>query len=328
MFIDSFGRQISYLRLSITDRCNLYCRYCMPLAGARKSSHSEILRYEELLRIVRVSSSHGIKKVRITGGEPLFRRGVVSFLDMLGRVDGLEEIGLTTNGVLLAEMFDGIYGAGIRKVNVSLDTLDPAKYKEITSQPCWGEVWKGIQRALTARDMTVKINVVVMKGINDDEIESFVRLAREYPFQVRFIEFMPIGCGSRWSKERYFPGDEVLQRLRRTGDLIQIPKKENAGPAVVYKLSGGAGEVGLITPVSNSFCNSCNRMRITPDGRLRMCLFSDDELDLKKALRSDIGDDDVLSFLKEAVKRKPPSHTGPATDHFLSCHRQMSQIGG
>lgn len=300
----------------------------MPLAGAKKSPHREILRYEEFLRIVRISVPYGIKKVRITGGEPLFRRGVLGFLGMLSRIDGLEEIGLTTNGVLLAEMFDGIYEAGIRNVNVSLDTLDPAKYREITSQPYWNEVWDGLQKALTRTDMTVKINVVVMKGVNDDEVESFVNLAKEYPVQVRFIEFMSIGCGSRWRKERYLSGAEVLKRVLKAGDLVRIPAKENAGPAVVYKLSGGMGEVGFITPVSNSFCSSCNRMRITPDGHLRMCLFSDDELDLKKLLRSDIGDDELLSFLKEAVGRKPPGHIGPVNDHFLTCNRQMSQIGG
>lgn len=324
MLIDNYNRSITYLRLSITDHCNLRCRYCMPLGGVQKMAHGEILRYEELLRLVKLLIRLGIKKVRLTGGEPLVRRGITDFVRTLGGIDGLQEVCLTTNGVLLAEKIDDLYKAGIRTFNISLDTLDAKRYGEITTRPLWHKVWEAIEKALSFGDIKVKINVVVMKGVNDDEVESFGLLTYDYPLQIRFIEFMPVGCGSRWSHDAFMSGTEVAERIKSRGQLIPIPVKKGAGPAMLYKLAGAIGEIGFIDPVSSSFCAACNRMRITADGQLRMCLFSDNELNIKKYLRAGAQDAELEPLIVKAVKEKPPA----GAVRSLQCNRQMSQIGG
>ncbi|MDD5450370.1 MAG: GTP 3',8-cyclase MoaA [Desulfovibrionales bacterium] len=327
MLVDNYNRTITYLRLSVTDHCNLRCQYCMPPGGVRKIAREEILRYEEFLRLVQVLIPLGIKKVRLTGGEPLVRRGITEFIRSLRRIDGLRAVCLTTNGTLLGEKIDELYAAGINRINISLDTLDAQKYHVITTRPFWHKVWEAIEKALSFGDVEVKLNVVVMKGINDDEIEAFARLAYKYPLQVRFIEFMPVGCGSRWNGDVYMPGAECMERVRKVGDLLPLRHKEDAGPAVVYTFAGAAGEIGFINSISQSFCAFCNRMRITPDGQLRMCLFSDDELDVKKYLRSGMQDAELAGLILKAVKQKPLEHAGYGR-LIHQCRRQMSQIGG
>lgn len=314
-----------YLRLSVTDHCNLRCQYCTPFGGTPKMAHHEILRYEEYLRLVRLLVAWGIRKVRITGGEPLLRRGIEHFLRSLCLVEGLTEVCLTTNGVLLPAKIHAIHEAGVRAINISLDTLDAKKYLAITSQPYWHKVWEGIETTVLLKDVVTKINMVVMKGINDDEIESFANLTYQYPLQVRFIEFMPIGRKSRWTPDLYLSGAVTMKRVRNVGELSPVPHKDNAGPAAVYRFPKATGEIGFISPLSNPFCASCNRIRITPDGRMRTCLLSDHEFDVKKYLRSGVGDQELAEFLVEAVKRKPLEH---AKDLARTCRRQMSQIGG
>lgn len=287
----------------------------------------EILSYEELLRLLRILIPLGIKKIRLTGGEPLVRRGITEFTRTLCAIEGLQEVCLTTNGVLLSEKIDELYTAGIRTINISLDTLDPKRYGEITTRPLWHKVWEAIERALSFSDIKVKINVVVMRGINDDEIQAFGLLTYDYPLQIRFIEFMPVGCGSRWSNEAFMPGAEIVERVKRGGKLIPLASKGNAGPAVLYKFADARGELGFINPVSCSFCAYCNRMRITADGQLRMCLFSDKELDVKKYLRIGARDAELAELISKAVKDKPPGRPGEGR-LIHQCNRQMSQIGG
>lgn len=290
-------------------------------------AHREILRYEELLRLVRILIPLGIKKVRLTGGEPLVRRGITSFIRALSSMDGLQEVCLTTNGVLLAEKIDELYEAGVRRLNISLDTLDAKRYSAITTRSLWYKVWEAIERALTLGDIKVKVNVVVMKGVNDDEIGPFTWLTYNYPLQVRFIEFMPVGCGSRWRSDVFRPGAEIVEQVKKAGELIPLPGKENAGPAVVYTFAGAAGEIGFINPVSCNFCAFCNRIRMTADGQLRLCLFSDNELDIKKYLRAGVQDPDLAELILNAVKEKPLERPGRGR-LIHQCNRQMSQIGG
>lgn len=327
MLVDSHNRIINYLRLSVTDRCNLSCRYCVPLGGAKKLHHSEILRYEELLRLAGILSRLGIRKIRVTGGEPLTRRGLSGFLGQLGAIPGLEEICLTTNGVLLSSFLDDIYLAGVRKVNISLDTLDPKKYAEITGNALWAMVWESIQKALTLENLKVKINLVLMKGVNDSEIARFAELTFLYPLEVRFIEFMPVGCGNRWNYDVYLSGEKAMRIVEEIGSLAAISKEEYAGPARSYRLSGAIGEIGFINAVSSGFCRYCNRIRITPDGQLRVCLFSDYETDLKACLRGGFQDESISQNVMKAVKMKPAQHAS-GTALAKQCRRQMSQIGG
>ncbi len=327
--IDSYQRRVNYLRISLTDRCNLRCVYCMPAGGVPKLPHEEILRYEELLRLVRVAISLGIEKVRLTGGEPLLRRGLVGFVRALSTL-GLADISITTNGTLLASCARELRAAGLTRLNISLDTLRPERFAAISGTDMLAEVLAGIEAAEAAGFGPIKINVVAMAGLNEDEIEEFGRLSIDKPYRVRFIELMPIGRQAGWRPERYLSGADIKARLRPLGRLYPLgSRKSFDGPARRFRFSGARGEIGFINPISRHFCPSCNRLRLTADGRLRACLFSDNEVDIKRALRSGLSDDDLRAVFRQAIAGKPRRHPkllpgGP----IRKCQRQMSQIGG
>jgi len=321
------NRIVTYLRLSVTDRCNLRCRYCMPPEGVSFVPHEEILSFEEMARVVRLSSLHGIRKVRITGGEPLVRKGLTPFLKTLSSLEGLDEITLTTNGVLLEDYARDLKNAGIRRINISLDSLKPQRFLKITGRDYFDKVIAGIRAAQEEGLSPIKINVVVMRGINDDELLDFAALATEKPIHVRFIEFMPIGGKSGWRPEEFVSIDEMLEIIRQAWPLTPIESGKLDGPALKFRLGKGDGEIGLIGALSNHFCAKCNRLRLTAEGQLRGCLFSDQEIDLKGPLRSGAGDDLLLELMRRAVETKPENHNllrrGPR-----KCARLMSSIGG
>ncbi len=322
---DRYRRKVNYLRISVTDRCNLRCQYCRPLGREEFLPHGELLSFEEILRVVRVLAEHGIRKVRLTGGEPLLRRGITELIEGIAQVEGIEDISLTTNGVLLERFAGDLKRAGLKRVNVSLDSLRPERFALITQRDAFREVWRGIEAALREGLEPVKINVVAMRGFNDDEIEDFVKLTLRMPLHVRFIEFMPVG-ENQWEMSRVIGCNEILERVSHLGRLIPIPSGEFDGPARRFKLEGALGELGLISPLSFHFCSRCNRLRLTPDGKLRACLFSDEEVDLKAYLRT-MGEEGILLALKEALDKKP--FIG-VRDGFRirKCQRGMHQIGG
>lgn len=327
--IDSHNRKINYLRISITDRCNLRCRYCMPEEGISQLCHSEILSYEEILRLARLAVKRGITKVRITGGEPLVRKGVVHLIQQLSALPGLQDISMTTNGILLEQFASSLFQAGLRRVNISMDSLNPDKYKEITRGGDLSRVWEGVHAAMRNGITPIKINVVAISGWNDTEILDFARLTLQNPLQVRFIEFMPFGFSSEWEQERCISGEEIRGRLEAFFPLQPVEKPWNGheGPARIFKFPGSAGEIGLISPISDHFCSSCNRLRLTSDGKLRTCLFSDEETDLKPLLRSGCSEEELGGKLDEALRKKPFRH-GMVEGSRKRCHRPMVKIGG
>lgn len=323
---DGCQRNIDYLRLSITDRCNLRCTYCMPTEGVCKLLHDDMLRYEEILRLARVAVGLGITKIRITGGEPLVRRDVVTLCRGIARLEGLESLSLTTNGVLLADHAQALADAGIQRVNVSLDTLRREKFLAITRRDAFLDVWRGIQAADRVGLRPVKLNVVVMQGVNDDEIEDLARLTLDHPIHVRFIEFMPFRSDE--FERRYLSSEEILARLRGMGTLEEATSRNSNGPARYYRLNGGEGKIGIISPISHHFCPTCNRLRLTSDGRLRTCLFSSHETDLRSVLRSGAPDQALAQCIVEAVANKPKQHVLDS-EVFRKCiGRPMVSIGG
>lgn len=325
--VDPFARSINYLRLSLTDQCNLRCRYCTPGVG-EKLERAELLRYEELLRFIRVAVGLGVRKVRLTGGEPLLRRDVLAFIADLARVPGLGDIRLTTNGVLLEECAEGLYAAGIRRLNISLDTLRPERYHEITGADLFARVWRGIERAQALGFEKIKLNAVALRGVNDDEFVDLARLTLEHPWQVRFIEFMPVGGTAVWDRERYIPSAEIMERLSRVlGELEPAADDGICGPARLYRLAGSRGSLGFISPISNHFCDRCNRLRLTAEGMLRSCLLSDRQTDLKQILRSGGSDEAIREAILEAIRHKPKGH-GLKPGESGDCHGRMSRIGG
>lgn len=324
---DAFARNINYLRMSITDRCNLRCFYCSPVQGMVKLAHHEILRYEELLRLAAVAANLGMKKLRVTGGEPLVRRGLAGFIRRLHDTPGVDEICLTTNGVRLAERAEALWTAGLRRLNISLDTLHPERYRQITGGDYFSQVWEGLRIAEALGFAPIKINCVVMRGLNDDELLAFARLSLEYPYQVRFIEFMPIGAQSRWHHRYYLSTADLQARLRGLGKLEEIAPEAAAGPARRFRLSGARGELGFISPISQHFCPTCNRLRLTADGRLRPCLFSDQEIDIKTPLRQGASEATLQELFLTAIRIKPKRHPLGAPEPY-TCQRPMASIGG
>ncbi len=331
MMLDKYSREINYLRVSITDRCNLRCIYCRPKEGVALHGHEDILRYEEMIRVISLAVKMGLIKVRLTGGEPLVRRGFVDFIADLNKIEGLKDISLTTNGILLEQFAQGIFDAGIRRINVSLDSLNPDKYGQITRGGRLEDVLRGIARAEEIGFSPIKINTVAIKGFNDDEALDFARLAQEQPFQVRFIELMPVGKTTLDYGEDYMPGAQLIKIIRQRYALEPVKNKKNRsdGPAKIFKIKGGRGEIGFINPVSDHFCSTCNRMRLTSDGKLRACLLNDAEVDLKKALRENCSDAELEKLIWDAVLLKPRQHDIVCTENSLrKCSRNMSEIGG
>ena len=327
---DTFARTISYLRVSLTGQCNLRCLYCRPLGGAGLPFPEEVLSYEQILRVVRVAVGMGVEKVRLTGGEPLLRPGVVDFVRDLARLPGLAEIRLTTNGVLLAGMAAELYRAGIRKLNISLDSLQRQRFAEITGHDLFDQVWAGIEASQRLGFSPIKLNVVAMAWVNDDELVEFARLTRSEPFAVRFIECMPVGQAGAGQESRYLPSGLIRERIEAVlGELAPVKSAKLDGPARVFTLAGAPrGSVGFISPLSEHFCATCNRLRLTAAGRLRSCLLTDQETDLAAALKA--GDDDrvIAAIIRQTIQNKPQGHTLAAGQRLGSCHGEMSRIGG
>jgi len=324
--IDPCNRKLNYLRISITDRCNLRCIYCVPYGFIPKLPHKEILSYEEILHIVRISVGLGISKVRITGGEPLVRKGVYGFLKRLTKIEGLFDISLTTNGVFLKDNINKIKSAGIKRINISLDTLNRKKYRKITGYDFFDQVWEGIELAHKMGFDPVKLNVVPLKGINDDELTDIAALSIDYPFHIRFIEYMPMGTNQMESDHHLlFP--EIKKRIDQFGKLIPVEKDMNDGPAERFKFESAKGEIGFIRPISQHFCSTCNRLRLTASGQLRPCLMSDVQVDLKTPLRKGCSDAELAEVFLQAVRLKPLGHN-LSGDHPVGVLAQMCAIGG
>jgi cyclic pyranopterin phosphate synthase len=324
--IDDFGRKVDYLRISITDRCNLRCYYCMPPQGVKLLAHKQLLSYEEIIRVVKVGIKLGIKKVRLTGGEPLVRPKVITLVRMLKNLSAIEDLAITTNGILLNKYGQQLSQAGLDRVNISLDTLKADKFNQITGYDRQEQVLAGIKRALEVGLDPVKINVVLMKGINDDEVFDFINLTKEYPIHVRFIEFMPVGDNTVKQSKRYLGIDQLKKKISREEELLPTQFKEGNGPAYYYQVPNSLGTIGFISPMSNHFCGSCNRLRLTATGQLRPCLSSDQEINLKQVLRAGKSDQELTKVFINAINKKPQTHVLNNNDDSFS--KNMSQIGG
>jgi cyclic pyranopterin phosphate synthase len=321
--LDSFGRSINYLRISVTDRCNLRCLYCMPPEGVPQISHNEILSYEEIQTVVRAAAELGISRIRLTGGEPLVRDELPHLIEMLSQVEGIQELSLTTNGTMLKKYALELKQAGLSRVNVSLDTLKPDKFQYITRLGKLKDVLEGIETAKETGFHPVKINTVVMRGINDDEIIDFAKMTYEDGCHVRFIELMPFK-----SVAEFVPSVELRQHISLLGKLEPCPSITGNGPAMYYRLSGAKGTIGFITPLTEtSFCSRCNRMRLTPDGKLRPCLLGEDEIDLKVPLRNNASMEELKHLILKAIVSKPEHHHLEG-GNVRVVKRKMSQIGG
>ena len=323
MIYDAYGRPIYYLRISITDRCNLRCRYCMP-DRFKKLPHSEILRYEEIIHIIKIASSMGFYKIRLTGGEPLIRSSITLLVQQISKIPGIKDLSITTNGTLLAEMAKDLFDAGLRRINISLDTLNPEKYRYITQVDAFSYVWKGIESALEVGFSPVKINTVLLKGFNDDEILDLAKLTFDYPISVRFIEYMPLSLETLSHKDYFLPISIVKKRLSLLGKLEEIPLTDLDGPARRYKFPKALGEIGLIAFISHYFCDRCNKIRLTSNGHLRPCLFSNKEWDIKTPLRSGENNSVIKSIIKDAIINKPKNYN---CNKSIS-NRPMFSIGG
>lgn len=321
---DSFQRPINYLRISVTDRCNLRCKYCMPAEGIDLVSHSDLLTYEEISSIARAAAEMGISNIRISGGEPLVRLGLVNLIRMLSQIEGIDDLSMTTNGTLLESHATELKDAGLKRVNISLDTLKQSKYKEITKFDKLPDVLKGIEAAHKAGLEPVKINVVAMRGVNDDELLDFALLSRDEGWHVRFIELMPLV--NKEENPDFISLVEICQHLSSLGELEPYYPTVGNGPAKYYRIPGAEGTIGFITPVSEHFCFKCNRLRLTADGKLLPCLLSDEEVDLRPALREGTPPQEIKDRILQAIALKPEGHRinkGP-----VSQTRQMAQMGG
>ena len=311
---DRFGRDITYLRISVTDLCNLRCKYCMPESGVESLCHSDILTLEEIVEIVKVAAKNGIKKIRLTGGEPLVRRGFINLCKEISKIDEIEDIAITTNGVNLKNMADDLFENKVRRLNFSLDTLVKEKYNDITRRNDFDKTMESLFYAIK-KGFKVKLNVVLIGGFNDDEIENFVKLANDYDLEVRFIELMQIGETANWSKDKFISNNIVLEK---------VPKLEFdgvSGVAKIYKIKGQKGKIGLISPISCSFCSDCNRIRLTSDGKLKPCLHSKDEINLKG-----LSGKELEEVFKRGIFDKPEKHH--LEDGKSESARDMNKIGG
>jgi len=324
--IDPHNRHLNYLRISITDRCNLKCIYCVPRDMIPRLSHDEILTYEEILRLVQVGVKLGISKIRVTGGEPLVRKGVYDFLSELSRIDGLADLSLTTNAVALKDNLGKIKSAGIKRINISLDTLNREKFARITGMNLFDQVWQGIEGALEMAFHPIKINIVALNGVNDDELIDMAQLSFDHPFHIRFIEYMPIG-ESQMGNGPLLLAPEIKKRISVLGNLIPVRNTTNDGPAQRYRFEGALGEIGFIHALSHHFCDRCNRLRLTARGQLRPCLLSDHHEDIKGPLRSGCSDDQLAEIFFKAVSHKPSDHNLAVRNPTRVCG-QMHSIGG
>ena len=316
--IDRLGRNITYLRISLTDKCNLRCRYCMPEEGVCKRAHHEMMNEDEVVTAVEVAAALGIHKIRLTGGEPLVKRNIVSICRRVASVEGITEVCLTTNGILLPQLGKQLKEAGVNRLNLSLDTLDPEKYAHITRIGKLEQFQAGLEAALEAGFEKVKINAVLIGGFNDDEIEDLAHLTMEYPVDMRFIELMPIQDHDEFGEEAYVPYSRVLEKLPEAK-----PMPQDGGVAKLYRLPGAKGNIGLISPVSAHFCGECNRIRLTADGKLKPCLHAPDEFSIKG-----LDFEGMKQVFEQAIWNKPAWHGDLDALHRSQAGRNMNEIGG
>ena len=333
ILMDHYGRKLHYLRISLTDRCNLRCIYCMPQKGVAKLDHEEVLSLEETFRVARLAVGLGVDKIRLTGGEPLIRRNIETLLKNLDALRPRPDLRITTNALLLADKLPILKKYGVSTVNISLDTLKPERYGRIVglkdeyARNAFNKVWKGIRAALDGGGIKVKLNVVALYGVNQDEILDFARLTMEMKLAVRFIEYMPVGRHKPFEPEKFLAAKDILDELSCLGPTESLPSLPGDGPARRYRLKGAPGELGVISSLSSHFCEACNRLRLTADGRLVPCLFSENSLDLRTALRNKASDQELIEILLAAADAKPKAHTRVVSrDAASGC--PMSQLGG
>jgi GTP 3',8-cyclase len=326
--LDGWGRKIESVRISVTDKCNFRCTYCMPAEGLEWLGRDEILSFEEIARLTRILAALGVGEVRLTGGEPLVRRDLPVLVEMLARIPGVDDLSLTTNGILLDRLAEPLVAAGLRRLNVSLDTLDHVRFAEITRRDALDKVLRGLEEAERYPQLRpIKVNCVAIKGFTESEVPALAELARRKPYVVRFIEFMPLDADRAWSADQVLTGGEIRALIEeRHGPLVELPAKASS-TARRFKFADGNGELGFVNPVSEPFCSSCDRIRLTADGQLRTCLFSRREWDLKTPLRDGRSDEEIAEVLRFAVRHKELKHRVNEPG-FVRASRSMSQIGG
>jgi GTP 3',8-cyclase len=324
---DSFGREIKSLRVSVTDKCNFRCTYCMPAEGLTWLPKDEILTFEEIHRLVRIMASMGVSEIRLTGGEPLVRRDLPDLVRMLAETSGVDDLSLTTNGVLLDRLAGPLVDAGLRRINVSLDSLSHVKFAEITRRDALDRVLRGLEEAERHPELRpIKVNCVAVKGFTETEVPALAELARRKPYVVRFIEFMPLDADQAWEDDKVLTGAEVRAIIEEHWPLVEIPAKASS-TARRFRFADGAGEIGFVNPVSEPFCSTCDRIRLTAEGSLRTCLFSRREWDLKAALRGSATDAELADLIRGAIRHKELKHRINERG-FVRASRSMSQIGG
>lgn len=325
ILIDTQGRTIDYVRISVTDRCNLRCVYCMPETGMKMATHEELLSFEEIQRLCRILADVGIRKVKLTGGEPLVRKDFVELVRKIKAIEGIEKVTVTTNGVLLAEVMDELAAAGIDGINISLDTLNPEKFKEITRRDLFSEAYRGIQKALTYPEIPLKLNCLPL-GFNGQNLVDIAELAKDNKLHVRYIEVMPIGMGKKYE----FLGENQIIKIleERFGEMVPFGEKLGFGPGHYYSIDGFKGKIGFISSISHKFCSSCNRIRLTSEGYLKSCLQYETGRDLRKLLRFGATDEEIKEAIIQAIEEKPVGHMFLSGNIDQEENHTMSQIGG
>lgn len=326
--LDTFGRIHDNLRVSVTDRCNIRCFYCMPEEKPDYAPRGFLLSFEEIERFVRIAVRHGVRKLRVTGGEPLVRRDLPVLIRALARIPGVEDLALTTNGVLLPEFAEALYQAGLRRINVHLDTLDPQRFQQITRRPGLEKVLEGIFACKRLGFHTIKINAVAVRGLIEDDLVPLAHFGREHGCEVRFIEFMPLDADGNWQREKVFSAAQMLTRLGEAiAPLEPVPKADPRAPATEYRFSDGVGKIGMIASITQPFCGNCNRLRLTADGKLRYCLFAVEETDIRALLRGQADEENIAQAIRDCVSAKWEGHEINTT-RFVQPSRPMHAIGG
>ena len=325
--IDGMGRTIVNLRISVTDRCNFRCTYCMPADNVEFMDRSSLLSFEEIKRVAQIVSRMGINRLRLTGGEPLMRKNLPVLIKMLSEIDGIDDIAMTTNAYFLKDQAQSLKDAGLKRLNVSLDALDPEKFRDVNRRDCLQSVLDGLDMARKVGFKSIKINAVAVRNFSETEIMGLIEMGRSEGFEIRFIEFMPLDSDKVWERDKVLFGHEIIDLIKENYELIPIDNSLEIGPASEYNFADGKGKVGIITAVSNPFCDHCNRIRMTADGKLRTCLFSTNETDLKELIRSGATDENIIEALNQAVLIKEPGHK-INLDDFERPTRAMHAIGG